>query len=135
MLLLLVAIVTAAACVMHNNKLKRNGSNSTANVHDNYNSKTSAEQGKETNIYNKDTNTNAVYNKQTGSANTELEVLYDTVGPVQGNIELQQSTEHEVCKLNVEQNVAYESSTAAKTSLRSNVAYNTHKFGTPFQEN
>ena len=119
-LLLLVVLITAAACHVHNGILKRKG---LANIHE-YNSKTSVEEGKESNTYNTITNTNAAY-KQTDTANsTELEVLYDTISLVEDTTELQQSTENQDSKLNMEQNVAYESSTYTQISLRSShVAY------------
>lgn len=130
MLLLLVAIISTAVCLMH--MLKRKCFNLTSNV--DYNSKMSTEENKESNIYNIITNTNAAY-KQTATASTELEVMYDTIDLVEGTNELQASTENQDSKLNMEQNMAYEPSTAVQIPLRSNVAYYMHKSGKPLQEN
>ena len=116
--------------------LKRKGFNLTANVDNN--SKMSAEEGKESNIYNIVTNTNAAY-KQTAttSYSTELEVMYDTISLVEGlsTTEPQQPTDNQHSRLNMEENVAYESSTATQMSLSTNVAYYMHKSGKALQEN
>ena len=76
--------------------------------------------GEETNIDNIITSTNAAY-QQTIIANTEIKVI---TNPVEGTTELQQSNENWDSKLNMEQNVAYESSATAPISFyRSNITY------------
>ena len=125
MLLLLVIFIATTIYLMLKRKISNTGM---------YNSKTSTEENKDTesNIY-KCTNTNAAY-KQRATANNETEVTYDTINPVEGTTELQGSTENrDSAKLNMEQNVAYESSTAAaQISLRSNIAY--YKSGKSLEE-
>ena len=95
--------------------LKWKAHNLSANAESN--PKTSVE-GEETNIDNIVTSTNAAY-QQTITANTEIKVI---INPVEGTTELQQSTENWDSKLNMEQNVAYQSSATAPISFyRSNI--------------
>ena len=125
MLLILVAVTTAAVCVLHNIMLKQKGFNTD-------NSKMSAEEGKEI-----VTNTNAAYKQTATTSYTELEVMYDTTSLVEGlsTTKPQQPTDNQHSTLNMDQNVAYESSTATQMSLSTNIAYYVHKSGKALQEN
>lgn len=108
-----MVVISTIVCLV----LKWKAHNLSANAESN--PETSVE-GEETNIDNIVTSTNTAY-QQTIIANTEIKVI---INPVEGTTELQQSAENWDSKLNMKQNVAYESSATAPISFyRSNITY------------
>ncbi len=118
MLLLLVALISTIACVA-SRKRKVHNSSSSQTVNE-YVSKSGDDKFT--------TETNVAYKPvvHTETANAGIDIMY-------GSTKQRVTAENHVSKLDMEQNVAYESSNAVQISLGTNAAY--YESGRQFEEN